>query len=297
MDRRQGICRAADGDRPRRKVLITGAGSGLGRALAQRYAAEGCEVACADIMPERALETSSRFSGFGHMAFVVDVGSDAGFNSLYAAVEARFGTPDVLINNAGIASGGPMVETTMEEWHDVIDINLLGVVRGCRAFLPAMLERRSGRILNIASFAALAGAPSIMSYGVAKAGVYALSEQLRAELHGTGVGVSVACPAFFQTNLLQSWVGSEQVQANAAKMMQRSKDSLDEVANRIFAATERGDFLILPTREEPKRWRMKRWFPNLYFKMLLKSTAPLRSKRPAPVQSPQADHESPKQVE
>jgi NAD(P)-dependent dehydrogenase (short-subunit alcohol dehydrogenase family) len=281
----------------RRKVLITGAGSGLGRALAQRYAAEGCEVACADIVPERALETATTIPGMGHMAFVVDVGSDTGFNSLYAAVEARFGMPDVLVNNAGIASGGPMVETTMEEWHDVIDINLLGVVRGCRAFLPAMLERGSGRILNIASFAALAGAPSIMSYGVAKAGVYALSEQLRAEVHGSGVTVSVACPAFFQTNLLQNWLGSEHIQANAAKMMERSKDTLDDVAGRIFAATERGEFLILPTRDEPKRWRMKRWFPNLYFKMLLKSTMPLRRKPPAPVGASQADIESPKQIE
>ena len=265
-------------DTPQRKVLITGAGSGLGRALAQRYAAAGCAIGCADIVPERALETATTIPGSGHLAFVVDVGSDSGFNALYAAVSERFGTPDVLINNAGIASGGPMIETTMEEWHDVLDVNLLGVVRGCRAFLPAMLERGSGTILNIASFAGLAAAPSAMSYGVAKAGVVALSEQLRAELHGSGVGVSVACPAFFQTNLLQNFVGSEQVKANATKLMQRSKDTLDGVAGRIFAATERGEFLILPTHDEPKRWRMKRWFPNLYFRMLIKATTPRRKK-------------------
>jgi len=280
-----------------RKVLITGAGSGLGRALAQRYAAAGCAVACSDIMPERALETATTIPGGGHMAFVVDVGSDAGFNALSTSVMQRFGTPDVLVNNAGIASGGPLVETSMEEWRDVLEVNLLGVVRGCRAFLPAMLERGSGRILNIASFAALAGAPSIMSYGVAKAGVYALSEQLRAEVHGSGVSVSVACPAFFQTNLLQNFAGSDRVRANAAKMMERSKDTLGGVADRIFAAAERGEFLILPTHDEPGRWRMKRWFPNLYYKMMLKATAPLRSRPAAPATAKPAEDKSPKRVE
>ena len=280
-----------------RKVLITGAGSGLGRALARRYAAAGCAVACSDIVPERALETATTIPGSGHMAFVVDVGSDAGFNALFMAVDQRFGTPDVLVNNAGIASGGAMVETTMDEWRDLLEINLLGVVRGCRAFLPAMLARGSGRILNIASFAALAGAPMMMSYGVSKAAVYALSEQLRAEVHGTGLTVSVACPAFFQTNLLQNCIGSERVRAGAAKLMERSKDSLDAVADRIFAAAERGDFLILPTTDEPRRWRMKRWLPNLYFRKMIQATTALRNKAPEPVAATKPDRKSPKRVE
>ncbi|MBS0194754.1 MAG: SDR family NAD(P)-dependent oxidoreductase [Proteobacteria bacterium] len=278
----------------RRKVLITGAGSGLGRALAQRYAAEGCAVACADLVPARAVETAATLPGMDHQAFVVDVGSDSGYNALYMAVEQHFGMPEVVVNNAGIASGGPMANTTMSEWHDVIDINLLGVVRGCRAFLPAMLANGRGHILNIASFAGLAGAPGMMSYGVAKAGVVALSEQLRAELHGTGVTVSVACPAFFQTRLLENFIGNESVKDVAATMMERSPDSLDAVADRIFAASERGQFMILPTRNEAARWRMKRWFPERYFHKLLKATATLRQPAriepsAAPAEQPQAD--------
>ncbi|MBS0576300.1 MAG: SDR family NAD(P)-dependent oxidoreductase [Proteobacteria bacterium] len=285
----------------RRKVLITGAGSGLGRALAQRYATEGCAVACADIIPERALETATTLPGMDHTAFVVDVGSDSGFNALYLAVEQHFGMPDVVVNNAGIASGGPMAETTMTEWHDVIDINLLGVVRGCRAFLPAMLARGSGAIVNIASFAGLAGAPWMMSYGVAKAGVVALSEQLRAELHGTGVRVSVACPSFFQTNLLQGFLGSERVREGAERMMARSPDSLDQIADRIFAAAERGQFMILPSRGDGARWRYKRWFPEGYFRKLLKATTTLRRTPPAAIE-PAAQEQAPadappKQVE
>jgi len=263
-------------DASRRKVLITGAGSGLGRALALRHAAAGCAVACADIVLERAAETVAMLAGAGHVAFEVDVGSDASFDALRDAVVAWTGSDaviDVLVNNAGIASGGPMVDTTMDEWRDVLEINLLGVVRGCRAFLPGMLARGRGQILNIASFAGLAGAPSIMSYGVAKAGVVALSEQLRAELHGIGVDVSLACPSFFQTSLLQNWRGSARMKGVAEKMMTRSADTLDSVADHIFVAAERGDFLILPTRAEPMRWRIKRWFPDFYFRRLTRAVA------------------------
>lgn len=278
----------------RRKVLITGAGSGLGRALAQRYANEGCAVACADLVPARAVETAATLPGMGHQAFVVDVGSDSGYNALYMAVEQHFGMPEVVVNNAGIASGGPMANTTMSEWHDVVDINLLGVVRGCRAFLPAMLANGRGHILNIASFAGLAGAPGIMSYGVAKAGVVALSEQLRAELQGTGVSVSVACPSFFQTRLLDNFLGSQIVKESAATMMERSRDSLDAIADRIFAASARGQFMILPSAGDAARWRMKRWFPERYFKQMLKATAALRQPAriepsAAPAEQPQAD--------
>jgi len=262
-----------------RKVLITGAGSGLGRALAQRYAKTGCAVACVDIVLERARETITLLPGEGHVAIAMDVGNDGEFDVLRDAVNAKFGPLDVLVNNAGIASGGPMVDTTMEEWRELLEINLLSVVRGCRAFLPGMLERRRGRILNTASFAGLAGAPSMMTYGVSKAAVVALSEQLRAEVHGTGVSVSVACPAFFQTNLLENWRGNEGMKGFADKMMRGGKDKLDDVADKIFAATERGQFLILPTRNEPKYWRMKRWFPEKYFSKLVDAVAARAKKK------------------
>lgn len=256
-----------------RNVLITGAGSGLGLALAQRHAAQGDAVACVDLHGERAESARASLPGSGHAAFTTDVGSDASMEALRDAVLSQWRAPDVLVNNAGIASGGALLETTMDEWRDVLEVNLLGVVRGCKAFLPGMLERGSGRILNIASFAALAAAPSIMSYGVAKGGVVTLSEQLRAELHGTDVSVSVACPSFFQTNLLQQWRGSERMRTQAASMMTRSSDTLDGVADRIFAAFARGEFLILPTRGAAARWRLRRWAPSLYFRQLMKLVA------------------------
>jgi short-subunit dehydrogenase len=89
-------------------------------------------------------------------------------------------------------------------------------------------------------------------------------------MHGKGVTVSVLCPAFFRTNLLESWQGNPGLKVYADKMMAKSPDTLESVADAVFASVERGEFLVIPTRHEPMRWRIKRWFPNLYFKQLLK---------------------------
>lgn len=256
-----------------RRVLITGAASGLGLALALRYAKQGDAVACVDLTVERAEQAKASLPGFGHLAFAADVGSDESMQNLFDQIKTKWNYVDVLINNAGIASGGPMTETTMEEWRKLLEVDLLSVVRGCRLFLPAMLERKSGQILSTASFAGLAGAPGIMTYGVAKAAVVALSEQLRAEVHHKGIRVGVICPSFFRTNLMDTAVGNDNTKKLALKLMDTSPDTVDSVADKVFADAERGKFMILPTKHEPMRWRFKRWFPNQYFKMLLKLSA------------------------
>lgn len=252
-----------------RKVLITGAGSGLGRALAQRYAQHGDLVAGIDLNLAKAQETIGQLEGTGHFALAADVGDDGSMDALAATIRRAWDAPDVLINNAGIASGGPMLGTTMAEWRKIIEVDLLGVVRGCLAFLPDMVARGSGHVISTASFAGLAGAPGIMSYGVAKAGVVALSEQLRAELHASGVAVSVICPGFFETNLCDNAIGSEKVIGMARRLMANSPDTLDDVADRVFVAAQKKQFLIIPTRREPLLWRLKRFFPAFYFRKLL----------------------------
>lgn len=253
-----------------RRVLITGAGSGLGLALAQRHARAGARVACVDVIGDRAQAAVATLAGDGHLALTADVGDDASMQALHDTVIAQWGGVDVLFNNAGIASAGALVDTTMDEWRRILEIDLLGVVRGCKLFLPHMLAARSGHVINTASFAGLAGAPGIMTYGVAKAGVVALSEQLRAEIHGSGVSISVICPAFFRTNLMETAIADDATKAKVQRWMDRSPDTLDGVADKVFAACERGDFLILPTKHEPGRWRLKRWFPGFYFRVLLK---------------------------
>lgn len=255
----------------RRRVLITGAGSGLGQALALRYARTGARVACVDLTEARAEATRVILDGNHHLALAADVGSDAAMQSLYDDILLEWDGIDVLINNAGIASAGSMVETTMEEWRRLLEVDLLSVVRGCRLFVPGMLAQGSGQVLSTASFAGLAGAPGAMTYSVAKAGVVALSESLRAEMHGKNITVGVICPSFFRTNLMETAIGSEKVKQLAVKMMDTAPDTLDSVADYVFAAAERGEFMILPTKHEPMRWRVKRWFPGFYFRMLIKT--------------------------
>jgi NAD(P)-dependent dehydrogenase (short-subunit alcohol dehydrogenase family) len=264
------------------RVLITGAGSGLGQALALRYGRDGHRIACADIQPERAQATVDqlRAAGVEALAFAVDVADPDSVAALQAALQAAWGGIDVLVNNAGVSSAGSVADTALEDWHWMLQVNLMGVVHGCRCFLPGLVAQGRGRIINIASYAALAGAPGIAPYAVAKAGVVALSESLRAELDGTGVGVSVACPSFFPTRLLENFrAPASRYRTMAEKLMSASRTDATRVADAIVHAAAADTFLILPTPEEPARWRLKRWFPELYFKLLMRRIR-ARSKPP-----------------
>ena len=257
------------------RVLITGAGSGLGRELALVYARRGDRVAVVDLHADRAEETLKLLPGGGHLALVADVGSDAAMAALRAQVMGAWNGLDVLVNNAGIASGGRIAAVSAAEWQRTLNINLMGVVRGVREFVPLLEAQRSGRVINVASFAGLAGAPGLGAYGVAKAAVVALSEGLRAELHPQGIAVSVLCPSFFKTNLLQSCDGPESIAIKhvAAKLMDQSPIDAACVARYTIEESERGRFLLLPHKDTRARWWLKRFWPAQYFKEMLKYMA------------------------
>ena len=256
-----------------KRVLITGAGSGLGRALAFRFAENGWRVACADIRLDRAQATVKLITefGVGAMALKVDVGDDASVEEMRDEVLGAWEGVDVVINNAGVASAGSIMQTSLDDWRWTLNINLMGVVRGCRAFLPTLVEQGKGHIVNIASFAGIANAPRMAAYSASKAGVISLSECLRGELAlaNSAVRVSVVCPAFFQTNLMETARAPAADKAVATKLMTTSSDAADEVAARIYKGMLRGVFLILPTRSEPLRWRMKRFVPEFFFRKLV----------------------------
>lgn len=264
-----------------RTVLITGAGSGLGRALALRHARAGWSVACADIHLDRARDTCAAITADGGeaLALPLDIADDASWEALREALAAHWPRLDRLVNNAGVSGGGDAADVAMDDWRWMLDINLLGVVRGCRCFVPQLRAQGGGSILNIASFAALAGAPGLASYTVAKAGVLALSESLRGELAAHGIAVSVACPAFFPTRLLENFrAPDERVRQVAERLMAASRDSADGIAAAVFDAVERGRFLVLPTARERWLWRLKRWAPEFYHRRLL---AAIHAQRPA----------------
>jgi short-subunit dehydrogenase len=263
------------GNMDQRRVLITGAGSGLGRALAFCFAENGWRVACADIRRERAEDTARLITefGVGAMALQVDVGDDAAVEALRDEILAAWDGVDVVVNNAGVASAGAIDDTSLDDWRWTLNVNLIGVVRGCKAFLPVLLEQGHGHIINIASFAGIAHAPRMGAYSASKAGVISLSETLRGELAvaGSAVKVSVVCPAFFPTHLMDGSRAPAGDKALAQKLMNTSGDTADTVARKIYRGMQRGEFLILPTRTEPLRWRLKRFLPEVFFRKLVET--------------------------
>jgi NAD(P)-dependent dehydrogenase (short-subunit alcohol dehydrogenase family) len=256
---------------PAKRVLITGGGSGLGLAMAQFCAERGDRVFIADIQAERAQTALAALPGKGHIAFAMDVTSTSDWQQAHNMVQQEFGGLDILINNAGVASSGQFIEVSDAEWDRVVAINQTAVHKGCRSMLPLLLPTRGGLIINVASFAGLAGAPDLGAYGVTKAAVVAYSEILRAQLWDKFIHVAVLCPSFFQTNLLQSFApGHERMQDVAAKLMQKSKHSAADVAAFTITQAQAGRFLLLPHEDTHMRWRIKRWFPEYYFRSLLK---------------------------
>ncbi len=253
------------------RLLITGAGSGFGAAIARVWAGPGVWIAITDIDPERAAATLAgvRACGGDGIWLKLDVKSDADWAAAKDAVLGTAGGLDVLVNNAGVAAGGDLADTPLADWQWIVDIDLLGVVRGCRAMLPLLRASRRGHVVNMASFAGLAGAPGIAAYGAAKAAVVALSEQLRVEESARGVEVSVVCPAFVKTRLLDTfrspYAGDRQ---RVARWMARAPVSAEDVALAVRRAVERRRFLVLTHRETRWLWRLKRWFPELYFRFL-----------------------------
>jgi short-subunit dehydrogenase len=204
----------------------------------------------------------------------LDITKENHWQQLEDTVTQKWGGLGILVNNAGVAAAGNVEDTSMEDWAWVLDIDLMGVVRGCHQFAGMMKRQNMGHIVNISSFAGLAGLPFIAAYGVAKAGVVALSEALRAEMQPYGVGVTVACPAFVKTGLLDSFRSTKpDTKAKVTGWMETSGVSAQQVAEEIAGAVRDNKFLLLTHAQTRTAWRLKRWFPNRYHKMIAKRTS------------------------
>ncbi|NKI34141.1 SDR family NAD(P)-dependent oxidoreductase [Wenzhouxiangella sp. XN79A] len=261
-------------------VVISGAGAGLGAAMATAFAADGYRVVVTDQHAERAEAVAGGLAGEGHWACVLDVTDSEQWAALDAAIGERYGRIDVLINNAGVATGGMVGETSLDDWQWVLDIDLMGVVRGCHQFVRRFRSQGYGHIINVASFAGLAGAPAIASYGTAKAGVVALSEMLRAELAPAGVEVSVLCPAFVPTRLTETMRAPDEGYAERVqRWMARSGVRAEDVAAVVLGAVKRPKFMLLTHRDTRWMYRLKRFFPELYFRVLMKQVRKMLPKR------------------
>ncbi|WPP01226.1 SDR family oxidoreductase [Pseudomonas sp. HR96] len=262
------------------RMMITGAGSGLGRALALRWAREGWRLALSDIAEEGLAETLRlvREAGGDGFSQRCDVRDYSQLTALAQACEERLGGIDIVVNNAGVASGGFFEELSLEDWDWQIAINLMGVVKGCKAFLP-LLQQGGGRLINIASMAALMQGPGMSNYNVAKAGVVALSESLLVELAGSGVTVHVVCPSFFQTNLLDSFRGpTPAMKAQVGKLLESSPISADDIAGYIYTQVGAGEFMILPHEQGRQAWQLKQQHPQALYDEMAGMAAKMRAK-------------------
>jgi NAD(P)-dependent dehydrogenase (short-subunit alcohol dehydrogenase family)/pimeloyl-ACP methyl ester carboxylesterase len=217
-----------------RLVVVTGAGSGIGRATALAFADAGASVVAADLNPDSAARTAQLASLLGSPrtgSYAVDVSAPAAMEEFAKAVHAEHGVPDVVVNNAGIGLGGAFLDTATSDWDAVLGVNLMGVVHGCRLFGAMMKERgEGGHIVNIASAAAYLPSRTLSAYATSKAAVLMLTECLRAELADQGIGVSAVCPGFVNTAIAKAtrYVG---VSANEQEQLRGKADRLYRLRN------------------------------------------------------------------
>ncbi len=235
-----------------RLVVVTGAASGIGRATALAFARRGAEVVGVD-------------------RDEVDVADAAAMEEFAKRVVAEHGVPDVVVNNAGIGMAGPFADTTLDEWHRIVDVNLWGVIHGCRLFSARMREHgEGGHIVNVASAAAYAPQRTLSAYATTKSAVLMLSECLRAELADDGIGVTALCPGFVRTNITATtrFVGTDAAterrrQESATARYARRNYPPDRVAEALVRAVERDVALAPVTPEAHVMLAMSRLTPGL----------------------------------
>jgi NAD(P)-dependent dehydrogenase (short-subunit alcohol dehydrogenase family) len=257
-------------------AVITGAGSGLGRAFTLAWAAQGCKVGVLDLDLAAAAETLQlveRAGGSGE-TYRCDVSS---LTEVEAAAEyfwGRWGRVDLLVNNAGVGGGGSMGEVPMDHWEKVLGIDLWGVIYNCHAHVPRMKAAGGGHIVNVSSAAGLYSAPRFSPYNAPKAAVVAISQTLYGELAPWRIGVTVVCPPVVKTNIIDNSLGmtdgvaydiSYELELLRTAML-NSRITPEELARRTVRAVQRKRLYVVAGAGNYLSWLNARFAPSLFYR-------------------------------
>jgi len=252
-------------------VVVTGAGSGIGRATAVAFASEGAKVVLSDISEERLTEVRKEIESKEASVLVhkTDVSDRSQVKALADFVMNKYGRIDILHNNAGVAVGSPVEKTSIEDWEWIFGINFWGVVYGIDSFLPYMISQRSGHIVNTASLFGLIGVPAAGAYCATKFAVVGLSEALRAEVRRYGIGVSVICPGLINTNIVCDGRTClpENGAANRSAIEKLFKDygrSPEKVAKAVLNSVRKNKAVVPVGFEAWMQWFLKRFSQKAY---------------------------------
>ncbi len=254
-------------------ALITGAGSGIGQAIASKFADNGADIVCVDIDANSAERSAEwcRLLGARAWARQTDVGSAKAMTQLARWVDEELGGADIVVNNAGLGLAGGILETRLEDWERLLKVNLWGVIHGSRLFAAQMVAaHRRGHIINVASAAAFAPHRQLTAYATSKAAVHMLSECLRAELAPYKIGVTAVCPGFVATGIAQATVYAglgeaeqAQMRTRAERLYRRRNFSPDEVASAVLQALLSNRPLALVGAEAWATRLLSRFVPQL----------------------------------
>ncbi|OBA80512.1 short-chain dehydrogenase [Mycobacterium sp. 1164966.3] len=262
-------------------AFVTGGASGIGAALAAELTEGGAEVWIADRQLDAAQELAQRLNNAGAKthAIELDVRDYPSFERAAAEVVRQSGRIDYLFNNAGIGVGGEVDSYTLDDWNDVFDVNLHGVVHDIQAIYPIMIGQRSGHIVNTASVAGLLASPGSASYTASKHAVVALSKALRLEAKRHGVQVSVLCPGAIRTPILTGGKYGRMAMTGLSdeqllKFWEPARPMAPEkFAERALRAVLREDAIIVVPAWWKAAWYLDRWFPavsTLFARLTLK---------------------------
>lgn len=262
-------------------ALVTGAASGLGRGIALALAAKGCDLVLVDIDEEGMRETAARAKERGAKCLMkrADVSSRGEMERMASEALEEWGRVDVLVNNAGVGVGGELVNIPIEDLEWITGVNLMGEVYGTRLFLPGMVERGEGHVVNVGSLSSLVVLPFHIAYTTTKFGLAGFSEALWAECRRHGVGVTLVCPGAVKTNIAAgtraypSCERQREVTERFERMLQERGMDPEEAGEKVVEAVIADRFLLILGREAYLLYYLRRLFPGLMRRLVAFLTA------------------------